>query len=276
MPNSVRTILITGATDGIGRQTALQLASQGFRLLLHGRDEKKGEKLRKEVSQAGSPEVAYYNADFASLQAVAELAEQIAFEHQQLDVLINNAGLYSTQRLLSADGFELTFAVNHLAPFLLTTELLDLLKKSAPARIVNVTSIAYRNALIPYEDLTWQQNYNGWKAYKASKLALVLATFALARRLEGSRVTANCLHPGAVDTKMLRSVSPDTQGISAQDGAANSVYLATSPSLQGASGLFFENSTSVEPTPQARDIGEQEKLWRLSEELVSQLRRSIK
>ena len=184
--------------------------------------------------------------------------------------------MYSTQRLLSADGFELTFAVNHLAPFLLTTELLDLLKKSAPARIVNVTSIAYRKALIPYEDLTWQQNYNGWKAYKASKLALVLATFALARRLVGSRVTANCLHPGVVDTKMLRSVSPDAQGISAQDGAVNSVYLATSPSVQGASGLYFENSVSVEPTPQARDIGEQEKLWRLSEEIVTQFRMSIK
>lgn len=276
MPSSVRTIFITGATDGIGRQTALQLASQGFRLLLHGRDVKKGEKLLNEVAQAGSPEAVYYNADFASLQAVAELVERIALEHQQLDVLINNAGVYSSQRLLSADGFELTFAVNHLAPFLLTTALLDLLKKSAPARIVNVTSIAYRNALIPYEDLTWQQNYNGWKAYKASKFALVLTTFALSRRLEGSRVTANCLHPGAVDTKMLRSVSPDVQGISAREGAAASVYLATSPSVQGANGLYFENNASVEATPQSRDISEQEKLWRFSEELISPYRKVIK
>lgn len=264
--------MITGATDGIGRQTALVLARQGCRLVLHGRDASKGEQILRESGEAGSPDCVFYTADLASLRATAELAVRVREDRPDINVLINNAGVYCPERKLSTDGFEMSFAVNYLAPFLLTTELLDVLQKNSPSRIVNVTSIAYRNAVIPYDDLNWEKSYNGWKAYKASKLALVLFTFMLARRLEGSYVTANCLHPGAVDTKMLRSVSPDTRGVSIQEGAVNSIMLATSLNVQGASGLYFENQSAVEASPAARDLVEQEKLWRLSEKLVAPYR----
>ena len=271
--SSSKLILITGATDGIGRQTALELAQKGYKLILHGRDASKGESVLRAVQQAGSPQSVYFNADLVSLRSVAALAARIRDEQPTLNVLINNAGVYNRERQLSTDGFELTFAVNYLAPFLLTTELLQVLKSNAPARIINVTSNAYRNAKIAYDDLNWKQNYNSWKAYKASKMALTLFTFTLARKLEGSHVSANCLHPGAVDTKMLRSVSAETQGISLVEGAKTSVFLATSETIQGASGLYFENQEVVETEAVTRDLAEQEKLWRLSQELVAPFRK---
>ncbi len=264
-----RTVLITGATDGIGKQTAKEIASQGARVLVHGRNPQKVDRTMWEIRQnQPDAQLAGYVADFSSLKAVAQMADQILTSEGSLQVLINNAGIYMPDFQLSEDGYELTFAVNHLAPFLLTMKLINMISINPSARIINVTSVAHRVCDLDIEKINAEDSFKGWGAYKISKFANILFTYQLARRLDGSGVTVNCLHPGAVDTKVLRSAFPSMQGISLEDGARSSVYLASSEEVEGVTGKYFENRIAVASSAETYDAELQNALWEKSKEWV--------
>lgn len=264
----MKTILITGATDGIGRQTARELASQGHRIVLHGRNEEKAERTKTElIQETGNRSIETATADFGSLHAVRTLANALKDRLPALDVLLNNAGIFMHERVLTEDGYETTFQVNHLATMLLTLELLPLLKRSAPARIVTVSSIAHRNGRLELDDLQLERDFDGYAAYASSKLANILFTFELAERLEGTGVTANCLHPGVIGTKLLRE-GFGSSGASVEEGAATSVYLATSDEVAGVTGRYFAHLREAAVSEVARDPTLQKSLWRESERLL--------
>lgn len=267
-----RTVLVTGSTDGIGMQTALQLAKAGFRVILHGRSKEKGrsvvEEIRRRAGGAEGSRAEFFLADLSSQRQVRRLADEIRAKHDRLDVLINNAGTYEPERTLTEDGLEKTFAVNYLAPFLLTRELLGLLKSSAPARIVNVSSIAHWSGKVDWTNLQGERHYDGFDAYALTKLCLVLFTYALARRLEGTGVTANCLHPGTVRTKLLRAGFGDYPGGPPEKGARTAVWLASSPKVEAVTGKYFENCRASRSSPQSYDLRLQERLWETSEDLT--------
>lgn len=265
-----KSILVTGSTDGIGKHTALDLARIGARVLLHGRDPKKGGGVQEEIAQeTSSDQLELFIADLASQRQVRMLAANIKERHESLDVLINNAGTFQADRMLTEDGLETTFAVNYLAPFLLTRELLNMLKESAPSRIINVASIAHWNAKIDWNNMLGEQWYDGFQAYALSKLGIVLFTYELAERLKGSGVTVNCLHPGVVKTKLLRAGFGDLPGSTPEKGARTSIYLASSPDLENVSGKYFENCRPARSSPLSYDKTLQEEFWRLSENLVA-------
>jgi NAD(P)-dependent dehydrogenase (short-subunit alcohol dehydrogenase family) len=261
-----RTIVITGATDGLGKGLATELAPTGARLILHGRNEEKGEALLDELRPRTAGELEWRRADLGSLDQVRELADSLSDE-ERIDVLVNNAGVGSARpREDSEDGYELTFQVNYLAPFLLTRRLLPLIERSAPARIVNVTSAG--QAPIDFDDVMLERHYTGGQAYGQSKLALVMFTFDLAEELEGSGVTANCLHPGTyMPTQMVRQagVEPVTP---LDDGIAATLRLITSPELEGINGHYFDGISESAPHPQAEDPEARRRLRELSEELT--------
>jgi NAD(P)-dependent dehydrogenase (short-subunit alcohol dehydrogenase family) len=276
-----KTILVTGATSGIGFEAAKVMAGMGHRVLLHARTEAKGrasiEALRRE---APSADVAFVCADFSSLADVRRLAEEVASEHTRLDVLLNNAGGAWFTRTLTRDGYESTFAVNHLAPFLLTRLLLERLKASAPARIVTVASAAHRRAQLDFDDLMNTKGYKVMEAYGRSKLANILFTRALARRLAGTGVTANALHPGVVRThigqrnffaRIIGQVVMLAIAVPAAQGAQTSIYLATSPEVEGQSGGYYSDRRLTTPTPAAQDDTAAERLWEMSERLTGLL-----
>ncbi len=268
-PNKVKnkTILITGSTDGIGRQTALDLAQTGATILLHGRNSARGERVLHAIKKAtGNNRIELFIADLASLNQVRILAEQVHQKHESLDVLINNAGVYETTRKISQDGFERTFAVNHLAPFLLTHLLLDLLKKGAPSRIINVSSMAHASS-IDFENLQGEKHYGGYKAYALSKLCNILFTYKLARRLEGTGVAANCLHPGVITTKLLKA-GWGVGGNPVTEGSKNSVYLATASELDNVTGKYFMNRKQTKSSGVSYNQEIQKKLWHISEQLT--------
>jgi len=266
-----KTVLITGGTDGIGSETALQLACMGACVLIHGRDKDKGAQVLDNIRHVACNErVSLYLADFSSLADVKHMAEDIKREHKVLNVLVNNAGNFYKDRLLSSDGVEMTLAVNHLAPFLLTLLLLDLLKTSAPARIVNVASSSHKLIKsVDLEDFEGESNYDGFTAYSLSKLGNVLFTQSLADRLNGTSVTANALHPGVVNTKLLRK-SYHLDGISIEEGAQTSVYLASSPEVEGVSGKYYKNMRECPASDLSQDQGLQDAFWKLSKGMVSQ------
>lgn len=264
-----KTVLVTGSTDGIGKQTAMVLAGQGARVLVHGRSAQKVERTLDEIKQQHpGANLAGYTADFSSLSAVAEMANAVKQSEAFLHVLINNAGIYSPVFQLSQDGFELTFAVNHLAPFLLTLSLLDKIKASSPARIINVTSIGHNIRELDIESIHKEETYHAWKEYKTSKFATILFTYALAERLEKSRVTVNCLHPGTVNTKVLESAFPDMEGCSVEEGAQTSIYLATSDDLDTVTGKYFEKRQALPSAPNTYDKKVQKELWEQCERWV--------
>ncbi len=260
-------VLITGATDGIGESTARQLAEMGAQVIIHGRDPEKAARVKEDIILAtGNKRVDTVIADFIMMANVRALAHEIKEKVNKLDVLINNAGVYMQQYVETPDGFEMTFAVNHLAPFLLTYLLLDLLIESAPARIINVSSSAHGSARVDLENLNAEKKFHGWGAYCLSKLGNVLFTFALARRLEGTGVAVNALHPGAVDTKMLNQLG--MSGKSVEEGAETPVYLASSPEVAEISGSYFSKKRIAKPSEAARDQALQEKFWQISADLV--------
>jgi NAD(P)-dependent dehydrogenase (short-subunit alcohol dehydrogenase family) len=270
MASQGETILITGSTDGVGRHVALELATVGATVLIHGRSRERAESLLGEIRKRGNNAAAFYRADLSSLAEVRELAARIRKEHERLDALINNAGIGSrsggAQRRTSTEGYELRFAVNYLAGFLLTRLLLPLIVASAPARIVNVASAGQYP--IDFEDVMLTRGYDGGRAYAQSKLAQVMFTVDLAHELEGSGVTVNCLHPATyMDTTMVREggISPIS---TVDEGAAAILNLVRSPALEGRSGLYFDRQRESRANPQAYDAAARDRLRRLSLELT--------
>jgi NAD(P)-dependent dehydrogenase (short-subunit alcohol dehydrogenase family) len=263
-----KTILVTGASDGIGKETARGLAERGARVLVHGRSRAKVEAACEEIRER-QPEakVEAVVADFSSLAEVRALTQEVERRTSRLDVLINNAGVYLHHHERSADGLELTFAVNHLAHFVLTVSLLPLLRRSAPARVVTVTSVAHRRGRIDLEDLQAERHFDGYGAYANSKLANVLFTVELAERLEGSGVTANCLHPGVIGTKLLRA-GFSMSGASVEEGARTPLYLALSEEVEGVSGRYFVDCRETPMAPSAQDAALRRALWAHSERLA--------
>lgn len=271
--------LVTGASSGIGQVAAMELARMGATVVLLVRKRQRGEATRQAImSQTGHAQVDLLVADFASLDAVRHAADEFLGRYQRLDVLLNNAGIYVSERRLSTDGFELTFAVNHLAPFLLTSLLLDCMQATGSARVVTVSSGAHMAASAKFNDVRAERGYNAFRAYADSKLANILFTYALARQLEGSQVTANCLHPGGVRTNF----GADATGLfrvffnlarplmlSPEQGAQTSIYLASSPEVAGVNGKYFVNCRAQTSSPSSYDHTIQGQLWELSEQLCS-------
>lgn len=261
-------ILVTGATDGLGKQVAHDLAQKGATVLLHGRDPGRSEAAVREIRKGtGNDDLRYYLADFSSLGQVRQLAEEIQADHDRLDVLINNAGIFAKERTVTGDGYELTFAVNYLAPFLLTHRLLPLLRASAPARIVNVASAG--QSPIDFDDVMLERRYEGMRAYAQSKLALVMFTFDLAEELGSTGVSVNCLHPATLmNTKMVFEAFGRASS-EVQEGADATVYLAAAPELEGVTGKYFDGRREARPHEQAYDPEARARLRRLSEEMTS-------
>jgi NAD(P)-dependent dehydrogenase (short-subunit alcohol dehydrogenase family) len=261
-----RTIVITGATDGLGKGLAADLAPSDARLILHGRNEEKGRALLDELDPSATGELVWRRADFASLDEVRDFADDL-LDEDRLDVLVNNAGIGTAgPREESEDGYELTFQVNYLAPFLLTRRLLPLIKRSAPARIVNVSSAG--QAPIDFDDVMLERDYSGVQPYSQSKLALVMFTFDLAEELEGSGVTANCLHPGTyMPTNMVHKAGIDPV-TPLEDGIAATARLISSPEVDGINGHYFDGTRESAPQPQAEDPEARRQLRELSAELT--------
>jgi retinol dehydrogenase-14 len=274
--------LITGATSGIGKATAMGLVNMGASVVMVGRDRGRGEAALAEIKEKSTnASVDLMLADLSSQQEIRRLAVEFKEAYPRLDVLINNAGLFRSKRITTADGLEMTFAVNHLAYFLLTKLLLDVLEASAPSRIVNVSSGEQRNGTIDFDDLQGEKGYEGPKAYSQSKLADVLFTYELARRLEGTGVTANCLHPGGripVRTNFgsgvsgvfgftVRALRPLM--ISPEKGAETSIYLASSQEVEGLSGRYFVKKAESRSSDVSYDERIAKRLWEVSADLTN-------
>lgn len=263
-----KTVLITGVTDGIGKVALLDIAAQGATVTGVGRNPGKIARVMDEARSRGVAErVSFLEADLSDMSQVRDLAAAFQAQQDRLDVLVNNAGAVFTQRRETADGFEMTFALNHLAYFLLTHLLLDTLKASAPARVVNVAS-GYQMQ-VDFSDLQCTKSYRGWGAYGRSKTANVLFTFELARRLEGTGVTATVLHPGEVRTNFHVAAGMSPMGnLTPEQGAETLIYLATSPEVEGVTGEYFVNKRPARASSQAYDTKAQARLWRESAALV--------
>ncbi len=277
-PMAGRVCVVTGASSGIGKATSVALAGLGATVVLVCRDRIRGEAAKADVAAVAgeSARPSLELADLSSMEQVRGLATRLA-ALARIDVLINNAGLVVARRQLTADGFELSLAVNHLAPFLLTNLLLPRLTASAPARVVTVSSIAHRAAMLDVDDLQCERRYLAMLAYANSKLANVLFTRELARRLDGSKVTANCLHPGTVRTRFgdtgalwLRLGLAVGGGVlrTPESGASTSVYLASAPEMAGQTGGYYVNAKRRHPSRRARDEALASRLWDASARLT--------
>jgi NAD(P)-dependent dehydrogenase (short-subunit alcohol dehydrogenase family) len=271
-----KVVLITGGTSGIGKATAL--AEMGAEVVVTGRDEERGEAAVAEIRRgSGSEKVSLMLADLAVQAEVRKLAEDFRERHDRLDVLVNNAGLIQSRRTETRDGIELTLAVNHLAPFLLTNLLLDLLTKSTPSRVITVSSEARRGAEIDFDDLQSKRRYSAFPVYGMTKLANILFTYELAERLQGTGVVANCVHPGGVNTNfgrnnrdlgtlLFRAFKPFMR--SPEQGADTVIYLAASPEAAEMNGKYLTDREEVSPA-EPRDEVTQKRLWEVSEELTN-------
>jgi NAD(P)-dependent dehydrogenase (short-subunit alcohol dehydrogenase family) len=262
-----KTVLVTGSSDGIGKQTALELARMGARVILHGRDDRRTRTAVEEIRSSTGADLEYVLGDYASLAQVREMAKQVLSITNHLDVLINNAGVYMLDRQVTADGFEMSWQVNHLAPYLLTTLLLENIRNSTPARIVNVASVAHTQARLDYENLQAEKEFKPYRVYCLSKLGNVMATFDLADKLKGDDVTVNCLHPGVVETKLLRT-GFSMQGTSLENGAQTSLFLATSPSVEGVTGKYFDDCREVSPSPVSLDAVERRRFMDVTNKML--------
>lgn len=282
MPSmSGKTVVVTGATQGIGLAAACAIAKMGARLILTARDAARGEAAKAEVKAAGRGEVDVVLVDFGSMASIRAGAAAVRALTSRIDVLLNNAGAVYMERQLSKDGHELTFAVNHLGYFLWTQELLDVVKAAAPSRIVNVSSDAHKAATrgVTFDDLKRERGYSGFPAYAESKLMNILFTRELARRLDGTGVTTNSLHPGAIAT----GFGQNNKGVlgfvtrhlskyvlpTPEQGARTSIYLCTSPDVAGTTGRYFANCKEAKPTRFGVDDAAAQRLWALSEALCA-------
>jgi NAD(P)-dependent dehydrogenase (short-subunit alcohol dehydrogenase family) len=272
--------LVTGATSGIGQVTARALAQQGAQVIVVGRNQEKCSTAVSQIQQqTGNRAVEYLLADLSSQSAVRQLAQEFRSRYPQLHVLVNNAGAVFFQRQVTVDGIEMTFGLNHLSCFLLTHLLLDVIQASAPARIVNVASRAHERARINFDDLQGhaKRSYNAMQAYGQSKLGNVLFTYELARRLAGTRVTANALHPGVVGTGFAANNGSLVRlglrlfhlfTLSPERGAQTSIYLATSPEVEGITGKYFVDRQAVASSPMSYDTDVAGRLWQVSAEMT--------
>jgi NAD(P)-dependent dehydrogenase (short-subunit alcohol dehydrogenase family) len=270
-PLAELTILITGATSGLGFPLAQALAEKNATVLLHGRDKKRGRAILDEIRQkTGNEKLQFYCADLASLQETSQLAQHVAAEQQRLDVLVNNAavgpGKDSAKRETSQDGYELRFAVNYLAPYLLVQELLPKLKASAPARIVNVASVG--QVPLNFDDIMLERSYSGVSAYRQSKLAMVAWTFDLAAQLVNTGVTVNALHPASLmPTKMVLEAGWGVMS-SVEEGLEATMRLVVDPALDGVTGMYFDGLREAKANPQAYDLEMRRKLAQVTEGLI--------
>src|SRR5919106_3941220 len=279
-----KTCLITGSTSGIGKEIAIGLAKMKANVILVGRSKAKCQETAEEICRNASVDttknqVSYLLADLSSQESIHQLAKKFLDSYQSLDILINNAGVFLSRRLTTVDGIEYTFAVNHLAPFLLTNLLFERIKASSPSRIITTSSVAHRGAHINFDNLQFERGrYNGVEAYRQSKLANILFTKELARRSRGSGVTSNCFHPGGVRTNLIQSspwhyrliwliITPFL--ISPRKGADTAIYLASSPKLDEISGKYFVNRKPVGLSELADDHDAAARLWKISEELTA-------
>ena len=270
--------MVTGANAGIGRATALGLARMGATVVMVCRNRHRGQEALAWVQQeSGNSSVRLFLADLSSQASIHRLATDFKALYPALHVLINNAGIIPRRRILTEDGLETQFAVNHLAYFLLTALLLDVLKAGAPARIINVSSQLHGRAPLDFDDLQSERSYNRVLVYARTKLANVLHTYELARMLEGTGVTANCLHPGLVATNLLADATGLPRAIrfavrvvraSPEAGARTSLYLATSPEVEGVTGKYFARQRAVPSSKASYDQPAARRLWRISEELI--------
>jgi retinol dehydrogenase 14 len=277
-PMAGRTVLVTGGTGGIGKATALGLAAMGAHLAITGRDRGRTDEAAGEIRAAGGGQVDVFVADLSVHAEVQRLAEEVLQRLSRVDVLVNNVGGYWNTRHVTADGLERTFALNHLAPFLLTNLLLDRLQQSAPARVVTVSSNAQSMGRIDFDDLQAARSYSGARAYNQSKLANVMFTYELARRLKGTAVTANALHPGVVSTSFGAEDPGAAQRLfvpflrpfmkTPAHGAATSIHLASAPDLELVTGRFFANSKPRRSSERSYDEAAAARLWQLSADPV--------
>lgn len=282
-----KTVLITGANTGIGLETAKDLAKRGARVLIACRSKERGEAALKEIKEySGNNNVKLYILDLSSLQSVRDCAAEVLANEDRLDVLINNAGIMWMPQWKSKEGYDIQFATNHLGPFLLTNLLLDLIKKSAPSRIVNVSSVGHRRGTgMHFDDINLEKNFSQYEAYFQSKLANILFTVELSKRLKNDNVTANSLHPGAVATDLVRFMDERALPIrilfkalyyvafkpfikTPRSGAQTSIYLAVDPGVANISGKYFSDCAVDTPSKEAQDEEAAARLWKLSEQMV--------
>lgn len=270
-----KTCLVTGATSGIGLEAALELARRGATVVLAARDRGRGEQARRRILEAvPGAAVEVVDCDLSDLASVRAAAAAFRERHKRLDVLLNNAGVWHRERKTTKDGLEDTFEANHLGPFLLTSLLLDLLKTSAPSRIVNVTSKLHFQGRMDFGDLQMERAFSGQRAYSNSKLANVLFTRELSRRLEGAGVTVNCVHPGVIATGLTRDMPAIVRWLAKlvlttpEKGARPLVHLAADPEVGSVTGQYFDKLEQTPAASQARNDDDARRLWQVSEELA--------
>ncbi len=274
-----KTCLVTGATSGIGKVTATTLAALGAEVIVAGRDKQKAEDTVRQIRlDTGNESIQYLLADFSDIQQVRSLAKSFIAKYSKLDVLVNNAGAFYNKRIETHYDIEMTFLVNYLAPFLLTNLLLETIQGSTPARIVNVSSDAHKYDMMDFDNLGFKHGYSGMKAYARSKLANILFTYELARRLAGSGVTVNALHPGHVATDIWSTsfsfIGPVLKwamglfALSPEQGADNTLYLASSPDVEGMTGRYYVKREPVQSSAISRDVNIAQSLWEISERLT--------
>ncbi len=272
-------VIVTGATAGIGKVTARELARKGATVIVVGRSREKCETVTNDIrTTTGNPDVSFMVADLASQGEIRRLATEFYARHNHLDVLVNNAGAVNTKRMESPDGIELTFAVNHLNYFLLTHLMLPALNAAPTARIVNVASDAHAAGALNFDDLEYKQRrYNAFSAYAQSKLANIMFTYELARRLTGSPITANALHPGFVSTQFGANnggiftfipLLAKVIGVNEDKGAETSIYLASSPEVEGVSGAYYSEGRLTRSKQISYDTAAQQRLWQISEQMT--------
>lgn len=277
-----KTCLITGATDGIGKQTALELALQGFNLGLVGRNLEKGASVVSElIHETGNNSIRFHYADLSIMKSVQNLVVQIKRTYETIDVLLNNAGAYFSKLKMTDEGFEKTFALNHLSYFYLTTHLLEIVKHGIPGRIINVSSTAHKNTELDFEDIQGINDYKGWPAYGRSKLMNIMFTYECHRRFEDSRVTFNCLHPGFVNSNFGNNNSGFARSsinlaksifaINVMRGAKTSVFLASADEVENISGKYFDKCKAKKSSKVSYIVKDQKQLWETTEDMIKSI-----
>ena len=260
--------MVTGATDGIGKTTAIKLAELGHTVIIHGRNKSKCEDTLNEiVIKTNNNNCSFVVGNLASFDTIHSLSEEIHSKYNRIDTLLNNAGIYMNNREMNESGIELTFAVNHLAVFLLTHLLFDLVRKSEEGRIVTVSSLANVRGSIHLNDLNLESTFDGYRAYSQSKLANILFAFELAEKIRKFNITSNALHPGVITTKLLKT-GFNISGSSTEEGAKTSIYLSISDEVKNVTGKYFDKQKQAGCNEIANDIELRSKLWNVSEELV--------